>query len=114
MSYQGFLRLLTDVTECDDFDSYVAEVGGSVPPDIDDARIIKLLTDIWAYGQARTVEALRSITGLSRAEFARSYRLPLRTLENWEAEGANARNAPPYMRDLLAYAVIVGQGLWAP
>ena len=109
MNYQDFYRLLTDVSECDDFDTYAAEVGGSLPPEIDDARLLPLLSDLWAYGKDRNVATLRKLTGLSRAAFARVYNLPLRTLENWESSGsANARTAPQYVLDLLAYAVIIG------
>ena len=41
--YTDFCRLLIDVSECKDIDSYIAEVGGSVPLDnVDD--VIQLLT----------------------------------------------------------------------
>ena len=64
---------------------------------------------IGRYGSDRTIATVREITGLSRSEFARTYHLPLRTLENWESSGsANARTAPQYVLDLLAYAVIIG------
>ena len=108
MNCQDFIRLLTDVSECGNFDTYVAEVGGSLPPEIDDARLLPLLSDLWAYGQDRSVASLRKLSGLSRAAFARVYNIPLRTLENWESGSANARTAPQYVLDLLAYAVIIG------
>lgn len=63
---------------------------------------------IGRYGCDRTIETIREIAGLSRAEFARAYHLPLRSLENWESTGANSRTAPPYLADLLAFAVIIG------
>lgn len=106
MSYQDFLRLLMDVSEFDSFDAYVSEVGGSVPPSIDDEQLLPVLSSIWSYGNMRTVAILRRMTGLSQAKFAGEYNLPQRSVENWEMTGASGRSAPQYLIDLLAYAVI--------
>lgn len=106
MTYEDFRRLTTAATEFADLNDYIAEEGGSVPADIPDAHLIPLLGDIYLYAHNRTVSALRTITGLSRAAFAREYNIPTRTLENWESDSVNARTASPYVLDLLAYAVV--------
>lgn len=47
-------------------------------------------------------ERIRSILGISRAEFSRRYHIPLRTLEEWDAE----RRIPPgYVMELLERVV---------
>lgn len=48
------------------------------------------------------ISEMREALGESRAEFARRYNIPVRTLENWEA-GKN--QCPAYVRELLARAV---------
>lgn len=107
MTYGDFRRLTLAATEFADPDSYIAEEGGSVPTSIPDAQLTPLLTDIYAYAHDSTLSTLRALAGLSRAAFGREYNIPIRTLEAWEASGpANARQAPPYVLDLLAYAVL--------
>ena len=45
---------------------------------------------------------IREISGLSRAAFSRKYKIPLRTLEDWDS----GRNTPPeYVLKLLERAV---------
>jgi transcriptional regulator with XRE-family HTH domain len=52
------------------------------------------------------ITQIREITGLSRAEMSRRYKIPVRTLENWE----NGIPAPDYTIDLLARAVLEDSG----
>lgn len=106
MTYEDFRRLTTAATEFADLSTYIAEEGGSVPEDILDDRLVSVLGDIYLYAHTPTLNTLRTIADLSRAAFAREYNIPTRTLENWEATTANTRQAPPYVLDLLAYAVI--------
>lgn len=107
MTYQDFRRLVMDAEECETLEGYMAEIGGSVPVSVPDRQVIPLLTACWDYAHDRSARGARKISGLSRAAFAREYHLPIRTLENWEAdENANARRAPGYVLDLLASAVI--------
>ena len=106
MTYSDFLRLTMDASEFDAREDYIAEVGGSVEPSIQDDKLIPLLEACWTYGHDRTVATVRTITGMSRAAFARDYRLPLRTVENWESDTSSARHATGYVVDLLAWAVI--------
>lgn len=107
IDYQDFCRLVMDVSEFDDMEAYIADVGGSVSHNVTDEHLISLLSNCWAYAHNRSAATVRQLSGLSRAEFAREYRVPIRTLENWESQSASARTAPPYVLDLLAYAVIM-------
>lgn len=113
MTYQDFRRICMDATECADLETYIAEVGGSLPETVRDDAIIPLLSDLYAFAHNPTARCLRDMVGLSQAAFARDYKLPQRTLENWESKGDNARTAPGYVLDLLAYAVICDKYLGA-
>ena len=106
MVYNDFLRLTMDASEFVTLEDYISEVGGSVPPSVQDDKMIPLLEACWTYGRDRMVTTVRAITGLSRAAFARDYHLPLRTVENWESDTSSARHATGYVVDLLAWAVI--------
>lgn len=101
--YQDFLRLLTDVTECNDLDSYIAEVGGSVPLD-DVTTVIGLLTDIWELGKGGlTVSKIAAVSETSLRHLAMTYGLPYRTVQDW---AAGARTPPEWQLPLIAYAVL--------
>ena len=106
MTYQDYRRICMDATECADLETYIAEVGGSLPETVRDDAIIPTLTAVYAIANDPNVRTVRTVTGLSQAAFARAYNLPLRSVENWESKGNNARTAPGYVLDLLAYAVI--------
>lgn len=55
---------------------------------------------------------LRRRSGLTQAEFAQKYRIPKRSIENWEATSNTAyRRAPGYVVDLLERAVNEDFGL---
>lgn len=49
-----------------------------------------------------TVREMRNYLGLSRAAFSRLYKIPIRTLENWEA---GTRKCPDYVMYLLERCV---------
>lgn len=49
-----------------------------------------------------TIKEIRETSGLSRAEFSRTYNIPVRTLEDWETE---KRTCPQYVESLLERAV---------
>lgn len=49
-----------------------------------------------------TITEMRNYIGVSRAEFSRRYRIPLRTLESWEA---GVRTPPEYILQLLEESV---------
>lgn len=111
MTYRDFLRLAMDATEFETVEDYIAETGGSVPESVRDDALIPMLGDLYAYGRDRSIAVVRQIAGMNRTAFAREYRLPLRSVENWEATGASGRSAPPYLIDLIAFAVITDKYL---
>lgn len=49
-----------------------------------------------------TIAEIREMSGLSRAAFSRAYKIPVRTLEDWES---GKRTPPEYVADLLARVV---------
>ena len=49
-----------------------------------------------------TITEMRNYIGVSRAEFSRRYKIPLRTLESWEA---GVRTPPEYVLDLLEESI---------
>lgn len=48
-----------------------------------------------------TIKDIRTATGLSQAKFAERFRIPRRTVENWES---GTSTPPPYVVYLLAIA----------
>ena len=48
------------------------------------------------------VKKIRELTGLNQSEFSRKYNIPLRTIQDWEAE---RRIPPEYVLALLERAV---------
>ena len=50
----------------------------------------------------KTIKEIRNASGLSRSDFAAKYEIPIRTLEDWEAE---RRKCPSYLINLLDRAV---------
>lgn len=98
MNYDDYYRLSVCALDCKDFETFLAEEGGSV--DCDDADAI--ICDLHYIYTARTIADIRAAAGLSRAEFSRRYGIPLRTIEDWEA----GRRVPPdYLVRLIAFAV---------
>jgi putative transcriptional regulator len=49
-----------------------------------------------------TIKELRALTGLSQAKFGEKYKIPRRTIQNWEAD---VNTPPQYVVDLLERAV---------
>ena len=54
----------------------------------------------------KTINEIRTSSGMSRAEFSRTYGIPVRTLEDWESE---RRQCPRYICQLLDRAVTEDQ-----
>lgn len=101
--YQDFVRLLTDTTEFNTLDAYIAECGGSVPLD-DVSAVIAMLKIIWAMAHdGLTIKSIAAACDRSVRSIAIQYGLPTRTLENW-SEGR--RTPPEWQLPLIAYAVL--------
>lgn len=53
-----------------------------------------------------TIKEIRSLTGLSQAQFADKYNIPKSTLQCWESEGSvKHRDCPDYVKELLEFKV---------
>ncbi len=62
-----------------------------------------VLFRIWLYSVDRSSTKIREFTGMTRAQFCRTYRLPERTVTNWDAK----KTFPPdWTLDLLCFAVL--------
>lgn len=48
-----------------------------------------------------TIKEARIAAGLSRAEMSRRFEIPIRTLENWDADGNEARRPAPWIEKLI-------------
>lgn len=103
ITYTDFRRLLTDTTECTELDSYIAEVGGSVPLDnVED--VIRVLTLIWTMGHdGLTIKSISAACEISVRQISLRYGLPTRTVENW---ASGDRTPSEWQLPLIAYAVL--------
>lgn len=97
LTYNDFLRLWSGAQDCANVDEYLADEGGSV----DDWQI---LPDIYAVATGG-FRALHEVAGTSLRQMGRDYNIPIRSLENWSS---GASEAPGYVIQLLAYAVLCG------
>lgn len=103
INYETFAKLLDESKEYDDFEMYVAERGWQEwmnPFEQSPELISKILSIVFRMGKEKIKEA-RELAGISsRAEMSRKYRIPLRTLENWELSENNMSN---YTLNLILY-----------
>lgn len=99
MTHNEFRRLLVSAADHHNLDQFIADL----LPISDD--IARTLPAIWNL-RALDFPAIRQLSGLSQTGFAREYSIPHRTIQDWEA---GLRTAPPYLLELLAFAVISNQ-----
>lgn len=59
------------------------------------------------YTEYMTVKDMRKLSGLSRNEFCDKYRIPYRSLQDWEL---GARKPPEYVANLILQAVLADRG----
>lgn len=103
ITYTDFRRLLTDATECQDRDSYIAEVGGSVSLR-DVTEVMRILDAIWTMGHdGLTIKSVSEACEISMRQIAIKYGLPTRTVESWSS---GERKPPKWQLPLIAYAVL--------
>lgn len=50
-----------------------------------------------------TIKDLRKRYGFTQASFGAYFRIPMRSVQNWESEGDSGRTCPAYLVDLIAY-----------
>ncbi len=73
-------------------------------PDVDPGELV----DTWTLLQDYDFFTVRTMSGLTQAEFAARYDIPLKTVQAWalSQSSPNKRNIQPYMLDMLAVDVI--------
>lgn len=106
MTYDDYRRLLLAATEFDTLEDYIADEGGA----ISETHTIPLLKRLYAFAHDKSMATLRRMTGLTQTAFADKYSIPRRSIQNWEAVGhKSGREMPPYVLDLLGYAVVMDE-----
>lgn len=103
--YQYHLAL-TEIENYTDRDAFVSDLAlsSAFQEDSDLSVTASELILIWeAYHM--TIRDLRTAAALSRSEFSRRFYIPIRTVENWECTGPNARECPTYVRLLIAESI---------
>lgn len=106
MTINQYHLALTEIDHYTDRDAFVSDLAlsSAFPEDSDPSVTASELTLIWeAYHM--TIRDLRTAAGLSRIDFSRRFRIPLRSIENWECTGSNSRECPVYVRLLIAEAL---------
>lgn len=106
MTINQYHIALTEIENYTDRDAFVSDLAlsSAFPEESDLSVTASELIPIWeAYHM--TIRDLRTAAGLSRIDFSRRFRIPIRTIENWECTGANARECPAYVRLLIAEAL---------
>ena len=106
MTINQYHLALIEIDHYTDRDAFVSDLAlsSAFPEESDLTETVSELSMIWeAYHM--TIRDLRTAAGLSRIDFSRRFCIPIRTIENWECNGANARECPAYVRLLIAEAL---------
>ena len=105
MTYTELRRLLIDADDCETFEQYLAEVGGSLDAEFYETEnaAYNLLADIWKLHGSHTYRTMVEISGISNRQIAVRYGIPIRTAENWHI---GKREIAPYLLDLVAADVL--------
>lgn len=112
LNYKEYYALLTAADGALNKQTFISEnIGPILREGNDPATANGILSSIWTYRYTPYTERaamIRGLTGMTRAEFARAFGLPKRTLENWEApwQSSNHRRPPANILDLLLYAAL--------
>ena len=106
MTINQYHLALIEIDHYTDREAFVSDLSlsSAFPEESDLSVTSSELVLIWdAYHMK--IRDLRPAAGLSRMEFSRRFRIPIRTIENWECTGANARECPAYVRLLIAESI---------
>lgn len=103
MTINQYHFALSEISNYSDHDAYVSDLAlsSAFPEDSDPVSTASQLRMVWDAWHM-SIADLRAASGLSRVDFSRRYAIPLRSVENWESTGSNARECPVYLRLLLA------------
>lgn len=105
MTYTELHRLLIDADDCETFEQYLAEAGGSLEAEFYESEnaAYNLLADVWKLHESHTYRTVVEISGLSNRQIAIRYNIPIRTAENWHV---GIREIVPYFLDLMASDIL--------
>lgn len=106
MTINQYHLALTEIENYTDRDAFVSDLAlsSAFPEESDLTETVSELSMIWE-SYHMTIRDLRTASGLSRMDFSRRFCIPIRTIENWECTGPNARECPVYVRLLIAEAL---------
>lgn len=100
MKYELFTTLYQEALEYDDLEMRIAERGWQDWMDnFNSDQLGNILTTIYNLSHM-SIKEMRESEKMSRAQFSRIYNIPIRTLENWDAE---TRKMTSYDKMLIAY-----------
>ena len=109
IDFELFSRLYRETNDYKSVDMYIGERGYQADwmDDLDGAGIDigKLMNDIWELAHM-DIAQLRERAGLSKEKFSARYKIPYRTIQNWESAGESHRDPPEYLKMLIAYTLI--------
>ena len=98
LSYQQFTDLLNVARPQTQYKKFEIPAAKHIHDPQDPALDI-----VWRMKYAHlNIKSIRSVSGLTQADFAEKYGVSKRSVESWEGE---RRRPPGYLVDLLAYAV---------
>lgn len=106
ISYELFTRLYGEALSSASLEYYIAERGWQKWMDnFSDEQIVKILETIYGYANKSLKEIREKY--YPRAEFCRKYRIPIRTVENWDAK----KNYPEYIKVFILYTFFIEEFL---
>lgn len=101
MKYELFVKLYGEALEYVDVDMYIAERGWQEWMN-DFENHGEILNSVYSLANM-TIKEMRESNGYSRAAFSRAYNIPIRTLENWDAD---VNKMPNYVKMMIAYTFL--------
>ena len=106
MTINQYHIALIEIDHYTDRDAFVSDLSlsSAFPEESDLTETVSELSMIWEAYHMK-IRDLRTASGLSRMDFSRRFHIPIRTIENWECTGPNARECPVYVRLLIAEAI---------
>ncbi|HEM6302172.1 TPA: hypothetical protein U2D09_000334 [Streptococcus suis] len=103
MQFELFNKLYSEALESPSLELYIAERGWQDWMDQYNAKdVADILSAIYSLASSTLAEARRC----SRAEFARRFDIPVRTLEDWDS---GKRVPPIYVKKLIDYVIYMEQ-----
>lgn len=114
MTFSDFRRIWESATDYapEQHDLYIAERGWQGWMDEfgeeDTSSIVRVLDAIYTMAHGG-IAAIRRITAMNQLDFSAAYGIPRRSVENWERDSSESREAPTYTQMLLGYAVLTDQ-----